>query len=128
MLGRFSLVSLLLASLVISSDASARGSRHDAAVAGALVGAVIGGVIVANSRYERAPVYVEIGPPPPRVIYYEPYRGYYSPPRAYYHAYPRVVEPGHGYKPRFHKHHHRHHHKHHHRRHHRHGGYYGSRW
>jgi hypothetical protein len=62
---------------------------------------VVGGVI-ASSRH-APPVYVEVAPPPPRVVYYEP--------RPYYEPYPVVVEHRY-YKPRHHKH-HRHYRKHH---------------
>jgi hypothetical protein len=124
MLGRISLFSALIASLMLSGSASADGSRRDAAVAGVLVGAVIGGAIVANSRYEPAPLYVEIGPPPSRVIYYQqPHPRYYAPPAVYYRPYQRVLVPHHFHRP----HHYKHRHHKHYRRHHRHG-HYGSRW
>ncbi|QLC73685.1 hypothetical protein LPB260_23460 [Pseudomonas sp. LPB0260] len=124
MLGRITLLSALIASLMLSGAASADGSRRDAAIAGVLVGAVIGGAIVANSRYEHAPLYVEIGPPPPRVIYYQqPHSRYYSPPPVYYRPYQPVLVPHHFHRP----HHYKHRHHKHYRRHHHHG-HYEPRW
>lgn len=114
---RIPLLIALVACLALAGQTTAHASERNAAIAGAVVGAVVGGAIVANSRYAPAPVYVEVAPPPPRVVYYEPEPVYYQP-------YPVVVERhyrhGHG-----HKHHYRHH-----RRHHRHDhrGYYGPRW
>lgn len=114
MLKRIPLVVALVACLALAGQATAYGSERNAAIAGAVVGAVVGGAIVANSRYAPEPVYVEMAPPPPRVVYYEPEPVYYQP-------YPVVVER-HYYG-------HRHKHRHHHRRHHHdHDGYYGPRW
>lgn len=112
MTGRIPLLIVLFASLTLAGEATARGSGRDAAIAGAVVGALIGGAIVANSRYDRVPVYVEYGVPPPR-YYYEPYPGYYRPPTVYYQHYPVVVEP----RYRFNSHHKFRHHKHDFRRH-----------
>lgn len=124
MTGRVPLLAVLVASLALAGEASAHGSERNAVIAGALVGAVVGGVIVANSRYDRVPVYVEIGAPPPPV-YYEPYPRYYQAPPVYYHPYPVEVRPyyqyGPGHKFRQHKHHYRKH-----QRHNR--GYYAPRW
>ncbi len=103
MIGRIPLIAVLVGSLAFAGQAAAdHGSRSDALITGAVVGAVVGGVI-ASSRH-APPVYVEVAPPPPRVVYYEPRPRYYEP-------YPVVVEH-HYYKPRHHKH-HRHHRKHH---------------
>ncbi|MCY1547685.1 hypothetical protein D9M68_837540 [compost metagenome] len=112
MIGRIPLFAVLVASLALAGQASAHGYNRDAAIAGVIVGAVIGGVIGANTRYAPAPVYVEIGPPPP-VVYYERY--------PVYRPYPVVVEPYYQYRPHHPKY---RHHKHH--RHHR--GYYAPRW
>lgn len=105
---RIPLLIALLACLALAGQATAHASERNAAIAGAVVGAVI----VANSRYAPAPVYVEVAPPPPRVVYYEPQPVYYQP-------YPVVIAPYHG-----------HGHKHHHHKHHRHGhpAYYAPRW
>ena len=107
MLSRIPLLIALVASLALAGQASAHGRD------GVIDGVVIGGSIAVHGRYGHVPVSVEIGAPPPRVVYYEPAPVYYQP-------YPVVVEPYYG---------HRHKHRHHHRRHHHdHRDYYGPRW
>lgn len=114
MLGRIPLLVALLASLALAGQASAHG--RDAVINGV----VIGGSIAVHGRYGHVPVSVEIGAPPPRVVYYEPYPHYYQPP-VYYHPYPVVITPHYKYKSPYHRHHYR--------RHPHHRGYYAApRW
>lgn len=124
MIARIPVLAVLVASLTLAGEATARGAERNAVIAGAAVGAVVGGVIVANGRYNRLPVYVEIGTPPPHV-YYESYPRYYQPPPVYYRPYPIEVRPYYQYRPnhrfRQHQHHYRKH-----RRHYR--GYSTPRW
>ncbi|MDP3977070.1 MAG: hypothetical protein Q8P85_03610 [Pseudomonas sp.] len=113
MIARIPLLAVFVASLALAGEAAARGSDRNAVIAGAVVGAVVGGAIVAGSRYDRAPVHVEIGAPPPRV-YYESYPRYYHPPPVHYRPYTVVVEPRYQYRS---GHKLRHHNRHHYRRH-----------
>jgi hypothetical protein len=120
MRGRTFIFALLGASLALLGHTSAYASHNHAVIAGAVVGAVVGGSIVANSRYGYPPVHVEIGAPPPRVVYYEPYPVYYQP-HPYYRPYPVIVGPHYKFR--------HHHHKHHYRWHRGgHPGYYAPRW
>ena len=113
MIARIPLLAVCVASLALAGEAAARGSDRNAVIAGAVVGAVVGGAIVAGSRYDRAPVYVEIDAPPPRV-YYESYPRYYHPPPVHYRPYTVVVEPRYQYRS---GHKFRHHNRHHYRQH-----------
>jgi hypothetical protein len=123
MTGRLPLLAVLVASLALAGEATAHGAERNAVIAGAVVGAVVGGVIGANSRYDRVPVYVEIGAPPPHV-YYESYPRYYQAPPVYYQPYPVEVRPYYQFRPN-----HSFRQQHHYRRHPRHNrGYYAPRW
>ncbi|MDA7088005.1 hypothetical protein PH586_16565 [Pseudomonas sp. SA3-5] len=129
MIARIPILAVLVASLALAGEASARGSDHNAVIAGAVVGAVVGGAIVAGSRHDRVPVYVEIGAPPP--VYYDSYPRYHQPPPVYYRPYTVVVEPRYQYRSghKF-RHHNRHHYRNdRYRRHQRHNrDYYAPRW
>ena len=84
MFKRISIITGLIACLALASLTPAYASDRNAAIAGVVIGAVVGGAIVANSRYEREPVYVESRPR----VYYEPERVYYEPERVYYERQP----------------------------------------
>ncbi|MDM8348158.1 hypothetical protein P8H27_04525 [Pseudomonas sp. sp1636] len=123
MIGRIPVLAVLVASLALAGEASARGSERNAVIAGAVVGAMVGGAIAAHRRYERTPLYVEIGAPPAHG-YYRPYPRHYQPPALYYRPYPVEVRPYYQYRPRQQLRHHRFHYRKH-QRYHR--GYYAPR-
>lgn len=116
MFKRISIITGLIACLALASLTPAHASDRNAAIAGAVIGAVVGGAIVANSRYEREPVYVESRPR----VYYEPERVYYER-QPIYRPYTVVISPryGRGYRDHHHYRDRRHHHRDHrsHRRH-----------
>ncbi|MEX6504070.1 hypothetical protein [Pseudomonas zhanjiangensis] len=115
----------MLASLALAGITPAQASDRHAIITGAAVGALIGGSIAVQAHHGRVPVYIQIGPAPPRgVYYYQAPPRYYAPPPVYYRsysvrphggrAYPLIVAPHYRFNPRSHRHHYR---KHHHRQH-----------